>query len=121
MNIAFIVLFIMFLALNYLDAVSTLKVIQLGSFRNERNPIARWVIKKYGAFKGILMIKGVIVILIPFIIYAFIISARDTVYTLVLIDAVYLLVVMNNFKIAKKMRHLYQDNIENRERGQRII
>jgi len=103
MNIAFILLFMIFLTLNYLDAASTLKVIKMGSYRNERNPIARWIIKKLGAFKGIIAIKSIVIVLIPFIIYAYYLSARDTVYTLVLIDVVYLLVVVNNFKIARKM------------------
>jgi hypothetical protein len=104
MIIGFIIILLVFLILNYLDAVSTLKVIKLGTYSNERNPIARYFIKRYGAFKGILYIKLVVILLIPLIIYAFVLSQRDTVYTLILIDLVYLFVVVNNFKIAEKMK-----------------
>ncbi|HPK41827.1 MAG TPA: DUF5658 family protein [Candidatus Cloacimonadota bacterium] len=99
----FIILLILLLVLNYFDAFTTRRIVEAGSHRNERNPIARWLIKKYGVFKGIMIIKSIIILLLPLIFYAYVLSQRDTVYTLVLANAIYLFVVINNINVAKKM------------------
>lgn len=103
MTIAFIILLIMLLNLNYYDAFTTVRIVKNGSPRNERNPIARWLIKRFGTIRGIIIIKSLIVLLIPIIFYAFILSKRDTVYTLILANLIYIAVAVNNTKVAKKM------------------
>lgn len=104
MLIIFIGLFIIFLILNVLDAYSTYQVISYGSYRSERNPLARWIIKKNGNLKGILLVKSAIIIIIPMIIYAYHISHKEIIYVLIGINIVYTLVVINNFKIVKRIK-----------------
>ena len=97
----FILLFFAFLVLNYLDVLSTYKIVKKVGYKGERNPIARWLIKRYGALKGLLILKSMIIFVTPLIFWSYAESPLYLNITLGFIDIVYLCVVLNNFRIYK--------------------
>ena len=99
----FLSLFSAFLVLNYLDVLSTYKIVKKVGYKGERNPIARWLIKRYGALKGLLILKSIIIFIIPLIFWSYAESPLYLNITLGFIDIVYLYVVLNNFRIFKKV------------------
>ncbi len=103
MLILFILLVLVFLILNILDAISTYKVVKRTSYMSEKNPIARFVIKKVGTIKGIMIIKSMIIVIMPMIIYAYIISKKEIIYVLIFMNILYFLVVFNNFRITRRI------------------
>ena len=101
----FIFLFVLFLLLNYFDVISTNMIVRQVGHDGERNPIARWLIKRFGTLKGLLILKSVIIPIIPLIIWSYIESSTYLNITLSFLDSLYLAVVWNNFRIIKKIRH----------------
>ena len=95
----FLSLFSAFLVLNYLDVLSTYKIVKKVGYKGERNPIARWLIKRYGALKGLLILKSIIIFLTPLIFWSYAESPLYLNITLGFINIVYTCVVLNNFRI----------------------
>ncbi len=105
-----LILGIVFLILNVLDAHSTWLVLRPEYYYRERNPIARWVFKKLKLPGGIVLFKAVLLcILIPCIAYY---SAWDAfTINIVLLGAnlLFTLVALNNYRVYyRKVKPLYQ-------------
>ena len=99
----FVVSFILFLILNLLDAHSTFEIVSRIGHHAERNPVARYFIKTFGIKKGIIYLKMIIIFLVPFIIWSYTISSKEITVLLIGINIVYLIVVINNYMILKKI------------------
>ncbi len=98
-------LLLVFGVLNALDAHSTWLVLKPNRYRQERNPFARMIMKKFGVKRGIVIIK--VGILIPFIIFVTQYLKDDikgfrAVFAIA--DAIFSLVVANNYRIYHKER-----------------
>ena len=101
----FITQFIVFIILNYLDATTTLFIcIHLG-IQSEKNPIAKYLMKKFGLKKGIILLKSVIIFIIPLIIIAYINNPKAINIVLMLLNICYLLIVVNNMIICKRIKN----------------
>jgi len=90
---------VMLWVLNYFDALTTYILVCRHGTRSERNPIARWFIRKFGAKKGLIYIKCIIVLLTPLMIYAYILSPSDLVTVLQAINILYAVVVYHNVRL----------------------
>jgi hypothetical protein len=93
-----------FVALNVLDGHSTWKVIKPHHFNRERNPVARWVFRKLGIPRGIIIFKG---LLLAGLTIAFFYYGSYDLFTLNIVllvaDLVFLFVVLHNYRIHRKM------------------
>ncbi|PKN79589.1 MAG: hypothetical protein CVU48_04940 [Candidatus Cloacimonetes bacterium HGW-Cloacimonetes-1] len=90
---------IIFITLNVLDAHSTWLVIRPNNYSGERNPIARWVFRKLGIPRGIVIFKCVLLaILIPCVIYYAVYDVFTINIVLVVADLLFLWVVYHNYK-----------------------
>lgn len=92
MNIALIVVFIL---LQVLDALSTLRVLRAGG--RELNPVIKWVMNQYGREVGLIGFKVIItLILVRFVM----LTSTPVAIGFVIL---YILVVGNNLRVMKKM------------------
>lgn len=96
--------------LNIIDAILTWKVIKLGSIRNEQNPLARWIFKKVGPVPGMIILKGIALIIIGYVSIFYKKFLPDIHSFAVLLNAFYLYIVINNIRVLKKMRKIYDIN-----------
>jgi len=95
---------ILFFILNILDAHSTWLVTKPNNFGRERNPLARFFLKKFGVGKGILIFKGVLLTIVGLIIKR--VTAHDYFgLNLVMIigNSLFTYVVINNYKINNRI------------------
>ncbi len=102
-SVTSVLLLIVFLILNILDAHSTWLVLKPNKYRQERNPLARLVMKKLGVKRGIYLLK--LGLLIPFTVFTVLYLRDDEkgfnlVFTIT--DVVFGFVVYNNYKIYRK-------------------
>lgn len=101
-----IALFSVFVLLNVLDGHSTWLVLKPNHYRRERNPVARWIFRKLGLPRGIVIFKAVLLAILAaaFYIYA---SADAFVLNIVLLvaNAVFLAVVIHNYRISRRLRN----------------
>lgn len=93
----------LFVLLNVLDGHSTYIVMRPNHFYREKNPIARFVFRKLGCFRGVVIFKAVLLaILIP----AMSFYAGNDLFTinivLLVANIVFTLVVFNNYRIYHK-------------------
>lgn len=99
-----IALFVIFTLLNILDGHSTWQVIKPNHFHRERNPLARWIFRKLGIPRGIVIFK---VILLLILAGAFYIYSRSDVLTLNIVllvaNTVFLLVVVHNYQVSRRL------------------
>lgn len=101
-SIAFILLLLIFALLNYLDFDSTYKVVSNLGIKREKNPIARYFMKKFGLKKGLLFIKSLLLITYPLMIYYFLNDPLDIILVLIVANIIFLFIVRNNYKIVRK-------------------
>ena len=94
---------IILLYLNYLDAKTTYFVVSKCGFKSEKNPLARLLIKKFGAKKGILILKLIIIFIIPLIIWCYFESPKSIIIVLFILNIFYLFVVVQNYKVCEKV------------------
>lgn len=99
-----IALFVIFILLNILDGHSTWQVIKPNHYSRERNPVARWIFRKLGIPRGIVVFKVVLLLILAaaFAWYA----AYDTLILnviLIVADIVFLLVVIHNYRVSRKL------------------
>ena len=100
-----IALGIIFLLLNVLDAHSTWLVIKPDFYHRERNPIARWVFKKLGALRGIVVFKVVLVcFLLAVIVLGDIWDSLTHNIVFLVADIIFLAVVINNYLVWRRIR-----------------
>ncbi|PID28492.1 MAG: hypothetical protein CSB55_04900 [Candidatus Cloacimonadota bacterium] len=104
MKVIFFLLLLIFIVLNIFDVISTYRVVKLGSLHNERNLIARFFMKKFGILKGMLALKSTLLVIVPLMITYFNEAKKEMIVILAVADAVYLLAVINNFRINKYQR-----------------
>ncbi len=99
-----LLLFVLFVLLNVLDAHSTWNVLKPDHYNRERNPVARWVFRKLGIPRGIIIFK-VVLLLILAIAFAFVASSATFTLNIILIiaDLIFLLVVIHNYRICKRL------------------
>lgn len=101
---------LIYIILNILDGHSTFNVVKLSSYKSEKNPVARFFIKKLGAFWGILTIKLVSLLVVLTMLYSY---NRELVkqfnIVLFIADVFYTYVVIHNYKNLNKMIKRRQD------------
>ena len=95
-------LIVLLIVLNGLDAYTTIKVISEGRGR-EANPVMRFLIDKLGVYAALIGTKVIILGWMIWHINTYNIYG-SSIYMLAGIDAVYLYVVINNFKILNRNR-----------------
>lgn len=89
-----------FLLLNVLDGHSTWCVLQPDHFRRERNPVARWIFRKLGLVRGIVIFKSVLLIFLAGCVGYY--SAYDpgTINVVLFVaDLLFVWVVRHNYRI----------------------
>lgn len=98
---------IVFLLLNVLDAHSTYLVIKPHYYEREKNPIARWVFKKLGIPRGIVIFKVLLMsILIVAIAYYAAWDPLTINIAMLIADVLFLVVVLHNYCIARRLKRL---------------
>lgn len=98
---------IVFLLLNVLDAHSTYLVIKPHYYEREKNPIARWVFKKLGIPRGIVIFKVLLMsILIVAIAYYAAWDPLTINIAMLIADVLFLVVVLHNYRIARRLKRL---------------
>ena len=105
--VLFVSLLTYFYLLNLLDSHSTFLVVSLSSFRSERNPIARFIFKKFGLVRGIIILKSIILIITPLMIWVYVTDSFKINLTLIIANILYSVVVFNNYRnffIVKEIR-----------------
>jgi len=98
----------MFWVLNYFDALSTFIIVTKHGARCEKNPFARWFITKFGAGKGIIYLKCIVILLTPLIVYAYVLSAPNVLLILQILNAVYAVVVYHNLILVKSIMGVFR-------------
>ena len=95
---------LIYFILNVLDGHSTYRVVSVGSYKSEKNPLARFFIKKLGALKGIIFIKllSLAVVYVMLFKYAKYFT-KDFNLIFFIADAFYTWVVIHNYKNLFKM------------------
>ncbi len=93
-----------FVALNILDGHSTWKVIQPNNYHRERNPLARWIFRKLGLPRGIVVFKaGLLLILGGAFAYYAKKDTRTLNVTLGVANLIFLAVVIHNYRVYTKI------------------
>lgn len=92
-----------FILLNFLDAHSTWLVVSRAGHRSERNPLARYFIKKMGPAWGMLWLKSFLAVLIPLMIFYFMYDPINLNWIMLGADVLFWAVVWNNYRIARRM------------------
>ena len=102
--ISLIILAVIFLIENILDAHSTYLVVTNTSIRSEKNPVARYLFRKFGLLKGMILLKTIIVVvlILIFFVYPFTNFELHTILSISII--VYLAVVLNNYRIYSNIK-----------------
>ncbi|MGC9361741.1 MAG: DUF5658 family protein [Candidatus Syntrophosphaera sp.] len=99
-----VVLFAIFILLNVLDGHSTWKVLRPHHYRRERNPVARWIFRKFGLPRGIVVFK---VVLLGILTAAIAVYASYETFLLNIIlcvaDIVFLIVVLHNYRVSRRL------------------
>lgn len=96
--------FLLLIILNLLDAVSTWKVVKLGSNKNERNPLARWLFNLIGPIPAMIILKGLAIVIVIYITFNYKKFQPDLDTFIIIINAIYLWIVIHNFQVLKKMK-----------------
>lgn len=100
-----LLLTLVFIILNILDGHSTFLVLKPHHYQREKNPVARWIFKKLGIPRGIIIFKTLLlVVLILAISYYAAWDALTINVTLLVADLVFLLVVLHNYRVYRRMR-----------------
>ncbi len=99
-----LILFCVFVLLNVLDGHSTWMVLRPNRYHRERNPVARWVFRKLGLPRGIVIFKFVLLLILG-LAFAFYAASDTFVLNIVLLVAnlVFLLVVLHNYRVYRKI------------------
>jgi len=97
-------LFLLLAVLNILDAISTHKVVKIGNNNNERNPLARFLFKKIGALPAMIILKGIAILITAYIAINYREFEPDIHTYIIIINAFYLWIVINNYKVLKQIK-----------------
>lgn len=100
-----LILGVVFILLNVLDGHSTWCVLEPDHYERERNPVARWVFRKLGLVRGIVIFKAVLMLILAGCIGYY--SAYDpgTINVVLLVsDLLFLWVVRHNYRVKARLR-----------------
>lgn len=98
-------LFVIFVILNLMDGHSTFLVVRPDNFGREKNPFARFIMKKMGLIPGIITLKSLLILPLTLVALDFIrkdVKSYFLVFSIA--DLLYGLVVCNNYRIYGNMR-----------------
>ncbi len=101
----FILLLFTFIALNILDIHSTFLVVTNTSIRSEKNPIARFFLKRLGVKRGLITLKMILLPVIVLMAWYYPHSRKEIIGVLLLSNFLYLAVVANNYRIFRRIVH----------------
>lgn len=101
MSNLFVFLLVVFVILQVLDIASTVKAIKSGNGQ-EANPVAKAIMRPLGALGGAVAIK--LIFLSPVVWYAWgtTLDTTENILVLCVVNAIYIYIVKNNFKIANQ-------------------
>jgi len=102
-----IVLLIIFISLNILDAHSTYLVVSHSSYESEHNPIAQLLFKKLGLVPGILVLKSIVIVLIFLIVKYYTLLKTEILIILAIANIVYSIIVTKNYRHYRKLKQRY--------------
>jgi Domain of unknown function (DUF5658) len=97
-------MFLLLAVLNILDAISTRKVVNIGSNNNERNPLARFLFNKIGALPAMIILKGIALVITAYIAINYREFEPDIHTYIIIINAFYLWIVIHNFQVLKRLK-----------------
>ncbi len=100
----FLLLLLIFVTLNILDIHSTFLVVMNSSTRSERNPVARFLLKKLGVKRGLVTLKLLLIPILALIVWWYPQARREIVGVLLISNTLYLLVVGNNYRIFRRIQ-----------------
>lgn len=112
LRILVIILAVIFSFLNILDGHSTYLVVSNSSLKNEKNPIARFIFRKIGLKPGIISIKSLSILVVVFALIFYKSLISELLISLSIADVLYTLVVINNYKVYKKVKKRKELNQE---------
>jgi hypothetical protein len=92
----FILSMAIFLVLNYFDGFSTYLFVKKHGYQREWNPIARIMICRFGIISGLLLLKSVIIIILPLMVWVYHESGVSMLMVLLGLNALYMWVVLHN-------------------------
>ena len=99
-----IVLLVLFLFLNVLDAHSTWLVISPNHFYREKNIFARFFFKKLGPLSGIITFKVLLLSILGLLIWFYVLPEYLSLNISMLIgNAIFIAVVWNNYRIYRRI------------------
>ncbi len=102
-----LILTLIFLILNILDGHSTFLVLKPHHYHREKNPVARWIFKKLGIPRGIIIFKTLLLVILILAISYY--AAWDSLtinITLLVADLIFLGVVLHNYRVYKRMHRI---------------
>jgi len=100
-----IIFFGIFVILNVLDGHSTWLVLKPNHYRRERNPVARWIFRKLGLPRGIVIFKAVLLAILGAAFYVYARADAFVLNVLLLVaNTVFLIVVIHNYRISRRIR-----------------
>ncbi len=100
----FLLLLFVFIALNILDVHSTFLVVSNTSTRSERNPVARFLLRKLGVKRGLVTLKLLLIPILALMVWYYPQARKEIVGVLLLSNFLYLLVVANNYRIHRRIQ-----------------
>ncbi|MCD4651122.1 MAG: DUF5658 family protein [Candidatus Cloacimonetes bacterium] len=109
------VLLILLCLLNGLDAHSTWLVVSRSSIQAEKNPLARWMFRRFGFLPGILILKGFVGIVLLLMYFPLKLATREIIMVLSIGCGIYSVVVLNNYRIYRKISRRRHNNVQGEE------
>lgn len=99
-------LFLLLTVLNVLDAVSTWQVVKRGSYKNEKNPIARKLFKLIGPIPAMILLKGLAIAIIAYIAINYKKFRPDIDTLIILLNTAYIWVVVHNYRVLTRVKNI---------------
>ena len=99
-----IILLLIFLLLNILDAHSTWLVVSPNHYYREKNIFARYFFKRFGIVAGIVTFKILLLSILGLLIWFYVLPEYLSLNISILIgNAIFTLVVLNNYRIYRRI------------------
>lgn len=109
MSLLVLILYVSLLTLNLLDGHSTWRVLRPRHLSRERNPLARWIFSKLGVLRGIIVAEMLWMGFITAVVFLALglgspILEKLLPALLILGNLVFLIVVISNYLVLRKIR-----------------
>jgi hypothetical protein len=99
------VLAVIFVILNVLDGHSTYIVLRPNHFARERNPVAKWVFKKLGILRGIIIWKALLLSVLMYLMFTEYLTEPYFLNILLITANIFFTwVVIHNYRVYRKLR-----------------